>query len=59
VACTLYSIACYGAGGGGELVPQSNQSAGPVSFLIFCTISIFLLASLVAGRKAQGTAGAE
>ncbi len=34
--------------------PQSNQSAGPVSFLIFCTTSIFLLASLVAGRKPRG-----
>jgi hypothetical protein len=29
--------------------PQSTQSAGPVRFLIFCSISIFLLASLVAG----------
>ncbi len=38
---------------------QSKQSAGPVSFLIFCTIIIFLLASLVAGRKPQGTAGAD
>ncbi len=31
--------------------PQSNQSAGPVSFLIFCPISIFLQASPVAGRS--------
>jgi hypothetical protein len=38
---------------------QSTQSYGPVSFLIFCTISIFLLASLVAGRKPQCTAGAD
>jgi hypothetical protein len=30
--------------------PQSTQSAGPVRFLIFCSISILLLASLVAGR---------
>ncbi len=42
-----------------QLQSQSNQSAGPVSFLIFCSISIFLLASLVAGRKPQGTAGAD
>ncbi len=32
--------------------PQSTQSAGPVRFLIFGSISIFLLASLVAGRRA-------
>ncbi len=38
---------------------QSNQSAGPVSFLIFCSISIFLLASLVAGTKPQRTTGAD
>ncbi len=38
--------------------PQSNQSAGPVRFLIFCSISIFLLASLVAGRRHQCNAGA-
>jgi hypothetical protein len=31
------------------LPPQSTQSAGPVRFLIFCSISISLLASLVAG----------
>jgi hypothetical protein len=37
---------------------QSTQSAGPVHFLIFCSISIFLLASLVAGREPQYTAGA-
>ncbi len=30
---------------------QSTQSAGPVRFLIFCSISIILLASLVAGRS--------
>jgi hypothetical protein len=34
--------------------PQINQSAGPVRFLIFCSISIFLLASQVAGRKPSG-----
>jgi hypothetical protein len=33
---------------------QSNQSAGLVRFEIFCPISIFLLASLVAGRKPRG-----
>ncbi len=38
-------------GGGGERFrPQSIQSDGPVRFLILCSISIFLLASLVAGR---------
>jgi hypothetical protein len=37
--------------------PQSNQSAGPVRFLIFCSISISLLASLVAGRRPQCSAG--
>jgi hypothetical protein len=41
------------------LSPQSNQSAGPVRFLIFCSISIFLLASPVAGRKPQWTASAD
>jgi hypothetical protein len=40
-------------------VPQSNQSAGPVRFLIFCSISIILLASLVAGSRPQNTAGAD
>jgi hypothetical protein len=30
-------------------VAHSTQSDGPVRFLIFCSISIFLLASLVAG----------
>ncbi len=43
-AATLYTI------------PQSTQSAGPVRFLIFCSISISLLASLVAGRRPQWTA---
>ncbi len=38
---------------------QSTQSAGPVRFLKFCSISIILLASLVAGRKTQCSAGAE
>ncbi len=33
-----------------QLRPQSTQSAGPVRFLIFCSVSIFLLARLVAGR---------
>jgi hypothetical protein len=41
-----------------QCTPQSNQSAGPVRFLIFCSISIFLLASLVAGRRHQCNAGA-
>ncbi len=45
------------AGGRGAR-PQSNQSAGPGRFLIFCSISIFLLASLVAGRRPQCSAGA-
>ncbi len=43
----------------GEFLPQSNQSAGPVRFLIFFSISIFMLASPVAGRKPQWTAGAD
>ncbi len=38
---------------------QSTQSAGPVRFLIFCSISIFVLASPVAGRGPQYTAGAD
>jgi hypothetical protein len=37
--------------------PQSTQSAGPVRFLICCSISIYLLASLVAGRRPQCSAG--
>jgi hypothetical protein len=41
------------------LHPQSTQSAGPVLFLIFFTISIFLLASLVTGRRRQCNPGAE
>jgi hypothetical protein len=44
-------------GGGGLPQPQSTQSAGPVRFLIFCSISIFLLARLVAGRGPQCSAG--
>jgi hypothetical protein len=39
--------------------PQNTQSAGPVRFLIFCSISIILLARLIAGRKPQCTAGAD
>ncbi len=31
--------------------PQSTHHAGPVRFFIFCSISIFLLASLVANRN--------
>jgi hypothetical protein len=42
-----------------RVVPQSNQSAGPVRFLIFCPISIFLLASLVAGKRPQWIAVAD
>jgi hypothetical protein len=38
---------------------QSYQSAGPVRFLIFCSISIILLANPMAGRKPQWTAGAD
>jgi hypothetical protein len=37
--------------------PQSTQSDGSVRFLIFCSISISLLASLVAGIKPQCSAG--
>jgi hypothetical protein len=39
------------------LFTQNTQSAGPVRFLIFCSISIYLLASLVAGRGPQCSAG--
>jgi hypothetical protein len=41
---------------GGEK-PQSTQSAGPVRFWIFCSIIIFLLASLVPGRRPQCYSG--
>jgi hypothetical protein len=41
----------------GRLYPQSTQRAGPVRFLIFCSISIFLVASLVAGKGLQYSAG--
>jgi hypothetical protein len=37
--------------------PQSTQSAGPVRFLLCCSISIFLLDRLVAGRRFQCSAG--
>jgi hypothetical protein len=39
--------------------PQSTQSAGPVRFLIFCSMSIFLLASIVAGRRPRCNSSAE
>jgi hypothetical protein len=42
---------------GRQCWPQSTQSAGPVRFLIFCSISIFLLSSLVAGKGPQCSAG--
>jgi hypothetical protein len=42
-----------------QLDPQRTQSAGPVRFLIFCSITIFLLASLMTGRRPQYNAGAE
>jgi hypothetical protein len=35
--------------------PLSTQSAGPVRFMTFCSISMFLLA----GRRLQGSASAE
>jgi hypothetical protein len=35
--------------------PQSTQSAGPIRFLIFCSISVILLA----GRRPQCTHGAD
>ncbi len=55
--CTLYN--CTVKNRNPNLPPtESNQSAGPVRFLIFCSISIFLLASLVAGRRHQCNAGA-
>ncbi len=42
-----------GMGTGWQKRSQSTQSAGPVRFLIFCSINIFLLAGLVAGSKPQ------
>jgi hypothetical protein len=66
VHCTLYPICIQRVHGGSKQYmeysrekkcskkprqpPQSTQSAGPVRFLIFCSVSISLLASLVAGR---------
>jgi hypothetical protein len=53
---------CGGGGGGARdesADPQSTQSAGPVRFLMLCSISIFLLASLVADRRRQCNSGAE
>jgi hypothetical protein len=52
--CTVY-VVC----GIYVVRPQSIQSAGPVCFLIFCSISIVLLASLVAGRRPQYIADAD
>ncbi len=53
--CCTYRLSTYAF-----LGPQSTQqSAGPVRFLIFCSISISLLASLVAGRRPQCSAGAD
>ncbi len=42
-----------------ESTEYTAQSAGPVRFLIFCSINIILLGSLVAGSKPQCTAGAD
>ncbi len=46
---------------GGRSLPKrlETQSAGPVHLLLFCSMSIILLASLVTGRKPLCTAGAE
>ncbi len=52
--CTVYVVCGINA-----VRPQSIQSAGPVCFLIFCSISIILLASLVAGRSPQYIADAD
>ncbi len=43
----------------GQLSRYLASWTGPVRSLIYCSISIILLASLVAGRKPQCTAGAE
>ncbi len=51
--CTVPTV-CTSSSGSGS---QSTQSAGPVCFFIFCSISISLLASLVAGRSPQCSAG--
>jgi hypothetical protein len=42
-----------------QSLPQSTQSDGPVCFLIFYSINISLLASLVAGRRPQCNAGSD
>jgi hypothetical protein len=42
-----------------KMESQTTQSAGPVHFLIFCSISIFLLANLVVDRRPQRNSGAE
>jgi hypothetical protein len=49
-SASLFSIVIHR-----PLLLQSTQSDGPVRFLIFCSISIILLASLVAGRRSQYT----
>ncbi len=41
------------------LKSQSTQSAGPVRFMIFCSISIFLLASLVTGKRPRRNSSAQ
>ncbi len=55
----VFAAVLFRLQGRGWYLPQSNQSAGPVCFLIFDSISIFLLASPVAGRKPQWTTGAD
>jgi hypothetical protein len=43
----------------GHLSTYLASGARPVRFLIFYSVSIFLLASIVTGRRLQYTAGAE
>ncbi len=61
IQCTLYTVHfhTYLEERGWMSNSQSTQSAGPVRFLLFCSTSIFLLASLVAGRRPQCNAGAD
>ncbi len=60
VGCVGEGPRCTEAGmGEDDHCTVSTQSAGPVCFLIFCPISIYLLASLVAGRRPQCNAGAD
>jgi hypothetical protein len=49
----IHVLTVYILPGPYEVTTEYRQSAGPVRFLIVCSISIFLLAILVAGRSAR------